>query len=170
MGPKSRLASSTATTSISRCHLLNDQTTVGIRGLPFLSLPPLGSKVMSFDARLTLLQHSSGWGFASTYSKESFDSPADHRVSYSFQGSSRRNDLGGPLGSSSLVWDDIEDISPRFPAEPSTPTLPYSDLLRQVLNSLGLSHLLVEGPPPTTFPVGRSSGRAPGNRRGCSGS
>ena len=40
----------------------------------------------------------------------------------------------------------------RFPAEPSTSRLPYPDLLRQVRNYLGLGHLQVEGPPPSTSP------------------
>ncbi len=45
---------------------------------------------------------------------------------------------------------DTEDDAQRLTADFSTPRLPYSNLLRQVLHSLGLGHLLVEGPPPTS--------------------
>ncbi len=47
---------------------------------------------------------------------------------------------------------DPEDSAQRLTGDLSTPRLPYPDLLRQVLHFLGPSHLLVEGPPPSTSP------------------
>ncbi len=59
---------------------------------------------------------------------------------------------GSPHSSSSPAEDDTEDAALTFPGEPSTPKVPYPYLLYQLLHSLGLSYLLVEGPPPSNFP------------------
>lgn len=56
-------------------------------------------------------------GFYSSFSQDSFDSHADRRGSYSFQGSLRPDDLGGPIGSSSPAGHDTEDYAQRFTAD-----------------------------------------------------